>query len=585
MGKKKPFIDKKTASTFHVVRRSQRDIGGYFDEKTGEPLDMPQEFILMPSPQTQSRMVEQEIHANGPQVHPTTAWDRAKQQLTLAGLVDDYDYDQHTRPISGTGVFISRETGTIASTTRNLHIAPDLISPPSSSTIEMEHSIQEVDRQLDSITLTATCIDEDIAHALFDEYEEGEFEELTDDFCILASQEPSMYDKEQEEDLVGGISSSSQAFDFDAHIAKLLEKAKREDGMYVPDNHVWWEQNQHEFRGVKARYRHQDAILEEEEEDYEIEDEEDEEEDSFQWKTVHQRTDEEEKALCDKFQRTLAEYDDSEAEEEDGYKREGTSYTSTGIYELEGDARLESLLDEYLSEKKDEIFMEGIHKTAQERKRIGGGSSFMVLSGKQMVREEDIRQEDHEPIGNLDDILAEADQVLMDPIMDLPPEEVLIDGKSYFAEKIQSPWDCESILSTYSNLDNNPCIIGRTKKRSSTKKKQVSSNVSIDAGYDDQPIQVILSQKTGLPILHSHIISQTILEDPSVSSCINFGTARRKNESKDEKRLRKEAAKEQKQVSRAQKKLMKSVFQEELAKRCDSNLKNDIGGVSVFRYT
>ena len=49
MGKKKPFIDKKTAMVYHVVRRSQRDVG---TEATAETLS---DFVLMPSPENAVR--------------------------------------------------------------------------------------------------------------------------------------------------------------------------------------------------------------------------------------------------------------------------------------------------------------------------------------------------------------------------------------------------------------------------------------------------------------------------------------------------------------------------------------------------
>ena len=49
MGKKKPFIDKRTASVYHVVRRSQRDVG---TEATAETLT---DFVLMPSPDNVAR--------------------------------------------------------------------------------------------------------------------------------------------------------------------------------------------------------------------------------------------------------------------------------------------------------------------------------------------------------------------------------------------------------------------------------------------------------------------------------------------------------------------------------------------------
>ena len=56
MGKKKPFIDKKNASVYHLVRRSNRDVGGQYDEETGEPLDVPREFVLMPTAETQRKI-------------------------------------------------------------------------------------------------------------------------------------------------------------------------------------------------------------------------------------------------------------------------------------------------------------------------------------------------------------------------------------------------------------------------------------------------------------------------------------------------------------------------------------------------
>ena len=568
MGKKKPFIDKKTASTFHVVRRSQRDVGGYFDEN-GVPLDMPQEFILMPSsPGTQQRLqsTRPSLPSSTNSTSNTSSWDKAKMQLKQAGLMDDYDYDQHTRPITGSGVFISSDSG------KAIPLSQETLP----STLVIENSIQELDRQLESIALNSTCIDDDIAHALFDDYDEGEFEELTDDFCILASQEPLEGDGIEE-------THSVQEFDFDAHIARLLEKARREEGpINGPHNHTWWEHNQNEFRGVKAR--RPDAILEDEYEDdvYEEDMDDDngmEETNSMFWSTVHGRTDEEEKALCEKFQQTLAEYDDSDDESESSVLENNVA--TSGLYQVEGDARFEALLDDYLSEKRDEIFMEGTNKSILERKRCGGGSSFMVLSGRQMVREEDMNQEG--PTGTLDDMLAEADLLLSNPVNDLPPEEVLIDGKSYFAERYQNPWDCESILSTYSNLDNNPSIIGRS-KRSSTKKKQVELIEKDRGRCDGQPIQVILSRKTGLPLLQTSVVSLSILEETSVIS-VNLGAARRKEESKDEKRLRKIAVKEQKQISKVQKKMMRTMFQTELSKRCENTVKDDIGGVSVYRYT
>ena len=63
----------------------------------------------------------------------------------------------------------------------------------------------------------------------------------------------------------------------------------------------------------------------------------------------------------------------------------------------------------------------------------------------------------------VDVILAHASEILAQP-KEKPPEDVLIDGQSYFSERVWNPWDCQSILSTYSNLDNNPVVIDASRR-------------------------------------------------------------------------------------------------------------------------
>ena len=58
MVKKKPFIDKKSASVYHVVRRSQRDVG---TEATSETLS---DFVLMPSPDNNDKRQNKTTNAN-----------------------------------------------------------------------------------------------------------------------------------------------------------------------------------------------------------------------------------------------------------------------------------------------------------------------------------------------------------------------------------------------------------------------------------------------------------------------------------------------------------------------------------------
>eukprot|EP00568_Trieres_chinensis_P004378 CAMPEP_0183303270 /NCGR_PEP_ID=MMETSP0160_2-20130417/8778_1 /TAXON_ID=2839 ORGANISM="Odontella Sinensis, Strain Grunow 1884" /NCGR_SAMPLE_ID=MMETSP0160_2 /ASSEMBLY_ACC=CAM_ASM_000250 /LENGTH=102 /DNA_ID=CAMNT_0025466157 /DNA_START=124 /DNA_END=428 /DNA_ORIENTATION=- len=67
MGKKKPFIDRKNSSTYHVVRRSQRDVGGYGDgndDDDGDGPTVPSDFVLMPGPNN-SRAMDERILGGG----------------------------------------------------------------------------------------------------------------------------------------------------------------------------------------------------------------------------------------------------------------------------------------------------------------------------------------------------------------------------------------------------------------------------------------------------------------------------------------------------------------------------------------
>merc|ERR1712170_35134 len=124
-------------------------------------------------------------------------------------------------------------------------------------------------------------------------------------------------------------------------------------------------------------------------------------------------------------------------------------------------------LDQFLQDKKDKNFIIGTRHT---EKKCGGGSKVFLnnkLVPFNAIDKVDVEVEETEDV---QEVLKEAEEVLANPEMDLPPEEVLIDGKSYFTMKERNPWDCESILSTYSNLDNNPAVVGRSGRRRRKKK-------------------------------------------------------------------------------------------------------------------
>jgi len=562
MGKsKKPFIDKKNSSTYHLLYRSQRDVAGADDKETGDA-----RVVLWPSPGN-SKTTDREVllgessgSGNGGE-NTLQVW---KSQLSQAGLVDDYDYEKHMKPITGTGIFfeVSGKRGANAlSDIRNMDVQEDIV--------------KEVDRQLESIALTADCMDEDIANALFNDFDDAEYEELNDEFVLDAAQVV-----EGEED---------QTFDFAAHIKGLMEKARMESKETTAQLGTIHEQG----RVDQDFFARTKALGDRDEEDEYDDDDMDDENDGWDIQgtpgVVPKLTEVEEKALCEMFEETLLEYDSDEI-------GEGADDTEAmGLLPLEGDKLVEAALDEYLEEKRDEIFMAGgRHYLAGENGLQNiGGSSFAALVGTKMVPLKDL-DEDADVQGTIrpiSDILGEADEVLGRGKHAPPAEEVFIDGKSYFSERMRNPWDCESILSTYSNLDNNPVTIGAhssRRRRTTNNKKNKDPPIGDDVEQKKYQ-QILLSDKTGLPLGVLPVREEGYDDgddnygmDTYIS--VNKGEARSKNESKEEKNLRKLTVKRERQVARMQKKMLKEAFTDEFTKRQQEVMTDDVGGTTVFRF-
>jgi protein LTV1 len=592
----KPFIDKKNASVYHLVRRSERDIGGYYDEE-GNPLDVPRNFVMMPTEETaeklkkrqeelekqqyqqqqqqqqqQERMMHQiaEEYEFGNESHPDDVLARAKHMLAAADLVDEYDYDKHMLPITGSGVFYGAA---------GVQVDPSQDVRAKSAPIE-EPFIKEIDRQLDAIALSADCLDPELADALFN-FEDNAFEEILDDFCLTANQEPDKFQ--------GDENYQVDDFDFDAHIERLIQKAKLEEKggpKVVPNNHRAWNEQSKEFTKMKPFSKYEDDAKDDDDDyvnhyddgEYSIHAEDlDDDLMSMNPGVVPKLAPEEEKALCEKFEQALLEYDSDEIGE-----LEDQCYEIRGDKPLEGDIQIEAALDQYLQEKKDEIFILGA-----DYKRDGGGSKVLINGKMVPYNALDVTEAE---IGlayeKADEVLAEANNFLANPEADLPTEEILIDGKSYFEMKEHNPWDCESILSTYSNLDNNPAVIGRSSRR--RKKKQNHNQIALDEKIpEDQPVQILLSNKTGLPL--------GVLPGPKKNNgmddfdngtfmSVNKGEARKKEETKEEKKARKAAVKQDRQMARIEKKMMRFAINDEFSKRTANVNANDVGGKTVFKY-
>jgi protein LTV1 len=647
--KTKPFIDKKHATTYSILPKTQAELALLGEETTPA------------SDEERAGHADAADHASSSSEDPFAQWKGRLRQAGIA-LSEDELAHRYLKELGGGdgggvgGVFVdarSGRTGQVAAAAaaardRRLQSHPGWTEEPDdpNSTI-----------LFDNVDLTLDCMDEDMRKILmlavdadFEDFDvDGallEAGELDDDFCLQAAQDP--------------IDDKSGGFDYDAHIRQLLERARRERDDEM--NGTWGEDKgdprsnnpQHpgladrEYFAQTRHGRDDDGDSDDDEEDGEYDDS-----DLGEWMHQHQTRNaaetkggvssrlhpDEERALCDKFLATLAEYeeeDDSddgsdeygeEAGEdnddqgldfnaEDGDDDDSNDQQSVGDDDGEedddnsqdigrgrglGDDELEAALDDFLRENDDDILIQRRTATQEEdgarRRNEAGGSGYAVLVGTRMVpvvglkhhSAESDEQDAADPPETIAEVLAEADATLNAPIEFLTLDEVItvdeFDGKSYFTERTRNPWDCESILSTYSTLDNNPAVIQHASSRR-RKNRVVPKNTETTTA------RIVLSAKTGLPIVQS----ETSPEEPhdehgdgvSVGASTvgaNRGVARNKDETKDEKRARKMAAKQERQMSQLRKKALRDAFGQELQKRSVVATTDGPVGSAVFRYT
>jgi protein LTV1 len=565
--KKKSFIDKKNASTYHLMHRSQRDVGGAVggDEMDDVPMS-DGGMILWPGPSNLPTTDRAVLHSsNAEEVNRMTAW---RNQLARAGLLDDNEHERFLKPITGEGVFLPAQPGRA--------VVPIVIAPPGSRV--SEEALVEVHRQLESIPLSADCMDEDIAAALFGDFNEDDYEELNDDFILDAAAE-----------VTPGENDGDCGFDFDAHIQQLLAKAKRERSTFPassdnPD-HTF-------FVNMRAVHEHDD------DEDGEYSDYNDDENVGYtatvatEPGVVAKLGPAEERALCEKFEATLAEYDDDDEDSSNADMLREKEYGA--LRPLQGDAVVEAALDDFLMEREDEIFIQGTRNGVEASRGVpGGGSGFAVLVGTRMVPVKELdgadQHPEQEPALPLAEYMAQADFTLAQPKERPPTEEICFDGQaSYISERERNPWDCESILSTYSNLDNNPIMIDGVSTRRRRRPPKSQSKPTTSASAEPEPSQIIrLSVKTGLPIgvfdrrETNNAVDDDDFDETAIS--VNRGVARSKDETPEEKRVRKLLVKRERELARMQKKMTREAYADEFQRRAIAG-NDDLACKTVFRF-
>ena len=481
-------------------------------------------------------------------------------------------------------------------------------------------------KKIQSITIAHEVMDADMHEALFGEGTE-EFEEIGDDFMEHACKESEVIDEE-----------------FQQHLQqKILESARLLN--FVPD------------------FDNSDLIIEEIEEEEELDGEE------FDLSDFEIENDDHIN-VCNSRK-----FDDQLPTE--GKVKPSTFIIDAGKYSNPLDQEFDSIFEDY--EEDSEVKENITEKECQDRNilsdhnvgdlvrdlsdfkpkisskyRIQYGAKYKSKNPNELITEDldeafQLKDED----GNIIiPKLPENYETAWTVINDSADDDAILENMKratpyLIREQKEEQWDCETIISTYTNTDNHPTVLDdgslsdlRKNKRNKNRNKKNSSinilsslplhniqeseyndvgnksdpdnfEVSIQRQkktFEQKALPVItLSRKSGIPLLPKNKINQNeqlqglteneIDEEDlnsyeseavdELASLFSVSTIRKKGESKEDKLARKEAAKDLKRIARQRKKLTKEEFNTEEQSLRQSVIRSKQGGTiegSVFRY-
>jgi protein LTV1 len=513
--KKKQFIDKKTAATFQIVQRRQ---GGNYDGETVTgskymlqparydtplPADFPLDLLQVPA------------HATAFRKEVNKREDKEESEGD-----DEYDYEQHFRSIGDQGL----DTGSAV-----------FIQNPSAPALDIRQkavAVEDKEEDLGDRLFTKAIkpertgklkISADLAKAL--EGAEG-FDELDDDFVLTAIHDQKDFEEEDfgEGDLFdeGDALSEEGEGDFEDEgdegdkqtVAPPLVQpsTKKPEALTRKSVASLMTASRGILKNTEASKQFQDdtGLHEEEGDEYEGDNEGDEREEEDETE-VNGRP---KRMIDSQFDSLLAQYDDDQ-----------------DIGELDPDnpellGRVENI-DDYAKEITE--------FTSRREKEYGGEQAIPLTDSEKLI-----------VIEKLEVQAAEGEE----PIA---ATHAKIDAMFAVTEK--ENWDCESIVSTYSNTENHPLLIKRPSK--------VVKSIK-------------LSGKTGIPIGYfptrekpEAVIEEEEEEDEGDEEAArgNLGAARSREETKVEKKARKKEVKAARREARGRKKDLKLQYSAELSRQ------------------
>ncbi|XP_037107290.1 protein LTV1 homolog isoform X2 [Syngnathus acus] len=455
--KKKSFIEKKKAVTFHLVHRSQRDPLAA-DEKAPQ-------HVLLPAAKAD---VEKR---------------RAEQRDFGVFFDDDYNYLQHLKESSGQTELLAAEPSP------RFHVraddGDDADEKEQVVSIQLPSSVFASDFEEDVGLLNKAApisgprldMDPDIVAALDEDFDFDDPDNLLDDDFIAKANIPNCAQLRGDDD---GDDDSWEDTDDD------------EDGSFGSGG---------AFSDEEGGAR--ELLFEDEETRTRFTD--------YSMTSSVMRRNEQLTLLDDRFEKFYEQFDDDEIGALDNAELEG--------YIAPDSARLEEVIKDYFAQKA---------KEALRPDDLGPKELFVLQE------EEDEEEEE------------------METLVIKAPEE---------------KWDCESIISTYSNIYNRPKVIPDPAK---VKPIRVSARSGI-------PLDVLPARgPTGKQVERMCRINDVDL--PRAATL-----PRQKDESKDQRKARKNAIKEERKERRVEKKANKMAFKEEKVRQEKQmlNIRNNVQGLKL----
>ncbi|XP_051241119.1 protein LTV1 homolog [Dicentrarchus labrax] len=463
--KKKSFIEKKKAVTFHLVHRSQRDPLAA-DEKA------PQHVLL---PATKGEVEKR----------------REEQREFGVFFDDDYNYLQHLKEASATTELVA------AGPSHHLRDEDedeeneeegdaDKVVPAASINLPSSVFASEFEEEVGLLNKAAPIsgprldMDPDIVAALDEDFDYDDPDNLLDDDFIVKANSGAVDMRGDDDDDDDEWEDTDEEGDFDSE-GGLSGDEDAEGGGRGREFLFMDEETKSRF----TEYSMTSSVM---------------------------RRNEQLTLLDDRFEKFYEQFDDDEIGALDNTELEG--------YIEPDSARLEEIIKDYFIQKEKEYL----------RPDDLGPKELPV------VKEEEEDEEEEE----------------METVVVGPPEE---------------KWDCETIISTYSNIYNRPKVIEEPAK---SKPIRVSSKTGI-------PLDVLPTK--GLTTKQAERMTRINDSDlPRVST-----QPRDKEESKDERKARKQAIKEERKERRAEKKANKVAFKEEKVRQEKQmlNLRTNVQGLKL----